>query len=381
MTGRSFHLFSMLGFPIRVDPSWFVVVVLVTWSLATGYFPTVSAGLGPGVYWTMGAAGALGLFGSIVLHELGHAVVARRFDLPIREIVLFIFGGVARMEREPPTPRAEFFTAIGGPIVSVLLAGGFFVAFLLARGVAVGPEIAAVLGYLALINAIVVAFNLVPAFPLDGGRVLRSILWGAKQDLRAATRITSTIGAGFGLLMIGLGVVTVVSGEFLAGLWWGLLGLFLYNAARMSYTQLLVRRSLEGEPLDRFVNDRPVTVAPDTTIREVVEDFVYRHHFKMFPVVDGDRLVGCVTTRRIREIPRERWETTTAGEVLDPCGSANTISPRADAIEALATMNRYGTSRLMVVDGERLLGIVALKDLLQFLSLKVELEGKDAIRG
>lgn len=375
MFGPRIDLFRLFGFPIRLDLSWFLVAVLVAWSLAASYFPSTYSGLETSVYWAMGIAVSLGLFASVVLHELAHAVVARRFGLEIKGITLFIFGGVAEMAGEPPSPRAEFWVAIAGPIASLAIAAGCFGLNLLGAAGAWPLPVEAVVGYLGLVNALLVVFNMVPAFPLDGGRVLRSVLWHWKDNLRWATRVASSIGSLFGLVLIALGVVAVIRGDFVSGMWWFLIGLFLRNAAQMSYQQLLLRRVLEGEPVSRFMVRDPVTVPRAISVAELVEDYVYKHHFKMFPVVDGERLVGCVTTRQIKELPRDEWERQSVGALAKRCDAENTVGPEDDAMQALAKMSGHQLSRLMVVEGERLVGVLALKDMLQFLALKVELEG------
>lgn len=375
MFGRRFSLFKILGFEVRLDASWFFIAILVTWSLAEGFFPYYNQDLSPQTYWLMGALGAVGLFVSIVLHELSHALVARRYGLRIDGITLFIFGGVAEMRDEPNNAKTEFMMAIAGPLASVALAAGFFVLRGLTEGLGWPAPATAVIGYLAMINGLLAAFNMLPAFPLDGGRVLRAALWSWKGSVQWATRIVSQIGAGFGLVMLVVGVFSVVSGNFIGGLWWCLIGLFLRNAAQMSYRQMLLRRHLQGEPVSRFMTASPITVPPGITLRELVDDYVYRFHFKMFPVVSDAKLRGCITTQQLHQVPKEQWDSHRVEEFADSCSSANTISPRADATEALARMSQTGASRLMVVDGERLVGIISLKDLMQFLSLKIDLEG------
>jgi CBS domain-containing protein len=230
------------------------------------------------------------------------------------------------------------------------------------------------MGYLALINLILAVFNLVPAFPLDGGRVLRAGLWAWKGDLRKATRLASRIGEGFSLVMIGLGIFRVLTGYFVGGMWFILIGLFLRSAAQASYKQLLTRRALEGEPLQRFMNPEPVTVPPETRLDRLVEDYIYRYHHKLYPVVDGDRLIGCITNRQVKDIPRERWNVTRVGDLVQACSEENAIDPETDTIQVLARMHRSNTGRMMVVKGGRLIGIIALKDLLAFLSMKIDLE-------
>ncbi|HVS14265.1 MAG TPA: site-2 protease family protein [Thermoanaerobaculia bacterium] len=375
MFGRKFRLFTVFGIPIGVDPSWLVVAVLVTWSLASSYFPMVSEGLEQWLYWTMGVAGALGLFTSVILHELGHSVVAQRYGLEIRGITLFLFGGVAELAEEPPNPRAELWVAIAGPVVSALLALSLFGVFVLAGPWLPGAALS-VVGYLATINLMLVLFNLVPAMPLDGGRILRAVLWARSGNLRRATRISSQIGGVFGLVLIGLGVLAFMRGNFIAGMWWFLIGLFLRSAAASSYQHVLVRRALEGEPVRRFMQTEPVAVPRAISVRELVEEYVYRYHFKMFPVVEGDRLIGCVSTREIKGLAHDEWDLQTVGAIAKVCGEDTTLRPDDDAMDALSKMSRTGASRMMVVeDGDRLVGILALKDLLKFLSLKIELEG------
>jgi len=373
MITKRFKIFDLLGFPIYLDLSWFAIAILIAWSLATGIFPAQAEGLTPAVYWSMGIAGAIGLFASILAHELGHAVVARRFDLPMRGITLFIFGGVAEMTKEPPSAKAEFFVAIAGPIVSVVIALGCFAVALVSGGVAMSPALL-VIWYLGMINGILVLFNMIPAFPLDGGRVLRSILWHVKGNLRWATRISSAIGSAFGLALIIFGLLNLLGGNFIGAIWQFLIGMFLRNAAQMSYQQVVIRRALEGEPVSRFMHRDIVTVDPTISVEELVQNYIYQFHHKMFPVTDADRLIGCVTTRDVQAIPREQWPTTVVEKIAGSCNEDNTTHTGADAMEALTQLSRSGASRMMVVDQGRLVGILALKDLMQFIALKVELE-------
>lgn len=351
MITKRFKIFSLLGFPIYLDLSWFAIAILIAWSLATGYFPSQVEDLQPGVYWTMGIAGALGLFASILAHELGHAVVARRFDLPISGITLFIFGGVAELTKEPPSPKAEFFVAIAGPIVSVIIALACFAVTWFNQSL-LPTTVVLVIAYLALINAVVVAFNLIPAFPLDGGRILRSILWYLKGNLRWATRISSSLGSAFGLFLIILALINLLAGALLAALWQFLIGMFLRNAAQMSYQQVVVRRALEGEPVSRFMRTDVITVDSSLSLDQLVENYIYRFHHKMFPVTDREQLVGCVTTRDVQRIERERWPQTEVGQIAGKCEQDNTITPETDAMEALARFSHSGASRMMVVSND-----------------------------
>jgi Zn-dependent protease/CBS domain-containing protein len=371
MFGRRFRLFELFGFAVHVDLSWVFLAALIIWTLATGLFPHSYPDLASSSYWWMAAAAALGLFASIVLHEMSHSIVARRYGIPMRGITLFIFGGVAEMNDEPPSPKSEFVMAIAGPIASYLLAG---ILFAVAAAFAWPRPLSGVLEYLVWINAVLATFNMVPAFPLDGGRVLRSALWAWKKNLRRATRIASRVGTGFAFFLIALGVLAFFTGNVVGGFWWILIGLFIRGASQQSYQQLLVRQALADEPVERFMNRNPITVPPDTPIARLVEDYIYEHHFKMFPVVDDGRLVGCVTTRDVKQLPRDQWQHRTVGDIARTCAAYNTISPGTSAIAALTGMNRHQVSRLLVADGDRLHGIVALRDLVSFLALKLDME-------
>ncbi len=379
--GKGVQLFRLFGFPVRADWSWLIILALVTWSLAVGVFPQTQEGLSQTAYWIMGFIGALGLFASIIIHEFSHSMVARSHGMPMRGITLFIFGGVAELGDEPPNARTEFLVAIAGPAASIVV---IFVCMVFRYfGVSAGwPEpVTLVLGWLALINGVLVVFNAIPAFPLDGGRVLRSALWKWKDDLKWATRVCVRIGSGFGTVLIILGIASVFGGSFIGGLWWVLIGLFLRHAAQASYQQLVIRRALEGEPVHRFMESDPLTVSPDLSIRELIDEYVYTHHHKMFPVVEEGRLRGCVTTKDIKQIPKEDWDTTKVGDVADECDGGNTISPSDDVLEAFKKINREGNSRLLVAEDGHLEGILTLKDLMKFISLKVELEEDMPMQG
>jgi Zn-dependent protease len=374
--GKRIKIFSLLGFEVSVDISWVAMAALVVWSLSTGFFPHLYKGLSVQTYWTMGAVGALGLFLSIIGHEFCHSVVARRFGIPMNGITLFIFGGVAEMDDEPPGAKAEFFMAIVGPLSSALLAVIFYALHVLGVAGRWSPPVNGLLRYLSMVNGLLAGFNLLPAFPLDGGRIMRSILWKFKNDLPWATDIASRIGSGFGVFFVVWGLFTIVTGNFISGFWYFLIGIFLQRATGMSYQQVQVRKALAGQPVRRFMKKDPVTVSPFVTIQEFVEGYVYAYHFDMFPVVDGGRLVGCVTIADVRSVDRDLWPSETVQGLLRRCSAENTVGPETDAGKVLALMSKTNRSRLIVAKGDRLEGIVTLKDMLGFLALKLELEGE-----
>jgi Zn-dependent protease/predicted transcriptional regulator len=375
MFGKRITLFKLLGFEVKIDWSWLIIAALVTWSLSAGLFPQHYPGLPAWTYWAMGVIGALGLFASIVFHEFCHSIVARKRGLPMKGITLFVFGGVAEMGEEPASAATEFMMAVVGPLSSLVLAAVCYGSFHVGRGIGWSEPIVGVIGYLAYINGLLAAFNLLPAFPLDGGRILRSILWGIKGDLRWATRVSSNIGVGFGILFVFVGLYQFFQGNVIGGVWSFLIGMFLQGAARASYQRIVLRNALEGETVRRFMTMDPVAAPPSISVKELVEDYVYKYHFKMFPVIESGRLVGCVTTRQIRDLPREEWPAKKVGELATQCSPENTIDPDTDAVKALSAMSETGKSRLLVTEGSRLVGVVALKDMLRFLALKVDLEG------
>ncbi len=377
MFGRQIKLFRLFGFTVSADASWLIIAFLIVWSLASGVFPAYYKGLEKSTYWWMGVAGALGLFVSIIFHEFWHSLIARRYGLKISGITLFIFGGVSQMTEEPNSPTVEFFMAVAGPVSSFVLAGIFYLVALSAASY-VPPPYTAVLLYLAYLNVLLGIFNLLPAFPLDGGRVLRSILWRAKGQLQWATRIASKIGEGFGAAMMIMGIVSFIYSSIISGIWWFLIGMFLRNASQASYRQLLVKRALQGEHVKRFMKPELITVNPSVTLAQLMEDYIYRYHYKMFPVVDREKLMGVVTINQLKEVPRGEWGSHTVKEIAETCTEGNTIDPEADATQAIEKMNRAGTSRLMVIDRGKLVGILALRDLLKFLAIKMDMEPTEA---
>jgi Zn-dependent protease/CBS domain-containing protein len=364
---------TLAGFTVWIDASWLILAALLTWTLALGIFPTLVPQLSYATYWWMGVAGAIGLFVSIVLHELSHALVARRYDMPIAGITLFIFGGVAELHNEPTNAKAEFLMAIAGPIASMVL-GFVLLAISTAGGSAMPRPIFGVLNYLGQLNWILALFNLVPAFPLDGGRILRAALWGWKKDFARATHIAARAGQFFGLALILYGVVRFVAGDFVGGIWLFFIGLFMHGAAGASRQELTMRRAFAGKPVSAMMQTDPIAVPPDLPIRGLVEDYFYRYYFKAFPVLRDGALVGCIMAKQVSPLRREDWDRLTVGEVMQQCSPDVIVPPDCDALEALKKMQDGRHSRLLVVENGQLRGVLALSDMLQYLSLKLELE-------
>jgi len=375
MFGRPFNIVKLAGINIGIDFSWLFIAILLSWTLAMGFFPFAYPNLTPKAYWLMGIVGMLGLFVSVVLHEMGHALMARRFNVNIEQIILFIFGGVAEMKKEPPSPKAEFLVAIAGPAVSVLIALCMY--FVSAIGTQLGWSvlITGVTSYLAMINVVIVIFNLIPAFPLDGGRVLRSILWWWKDNLGWATRISSRLGSGFGFVLIFLGLLSLISGNFFSGIWWMILGLFLHQAASFSRTQYYVKRELENEKVAKFMTKNPISVPEDITIKDFVDRYVYQSHHHLYPVTDpSGKLLGYISLKEVKSLKPQEWEKTHIKDVMISKSSLQTVTPSMSALEALNLIHQSEISTLLVEDNGQLAGLLTSQDLFKVISLKLELE-------
>lgn len=347
-----------------------LLALLITWILATGYFPTQHPGLGELTYWTMGLLGMVGLFFSLLFHELSHSLVARAHGMSIGGITLFLFGGVAEMHEEPPTPRIEAEVAGIGPISSFFLAAVFYLLAGFLTYLQLPEHWVAVVGYLSVINIILAIFNLFPGYPLDGGRLLRALLWHLRGDMISATRTASRVGIGFGLALVFLGFLSLLTGALVGGVWWILIGLFIVIAAKSSFEQLLARAAFEGVPVGRLMTLHPVSVPEGTPLDRFVEDYAYRYHYSLFPVTRNNTLVGCVRTRDVADIAREKWPHTHVDAIMKRCDEHNTIEDTADATRALYHLQKSNAGQLIVTRNKKLVGLVTLRDLLEHLSIR-----------
>ena len=369
---RRIKLFTLFGFQVWVDVSWLLLGALIAWTLAVGVFPEAIPQLSQATYWWMAIAVTIGLLLSIVLHETAHSLIARLYGIEIRGITLFIFGGVAEMPDEPRSPRGEFLMALAGPSISLVLAGLLFTLYSAANSLPGLQAVAGVLWYLGLLNATLGLFNLVPAFPLDGGRMLRAVLWGWRGDFGWATRIAASTGNAFGILLIILGVLEILRGDFIGGMWQFLIGTFLRGAAGASYQQSVAQRMLAGVSVAQVMTANPIAVPPNLSISNFIEDYVYRYHHREFPVSRDGVLVGFIGTKQAASLDRSRWRDTPVAEVQAPCTASDTIAPDAPALGALAQMHRVGRNHLFVLRDGRLVGVISLRDLMDLLSVKLE---------
>ena len=373
MFGKKIGLFSILGFRVSLDFSWFFLAILIVWSLSRGYFPAVIEGLDPNTALVLGIVGALGLFFSIIFHEFSHAIVARQFDIPIAGITLFIFGGVAELEKEPPSAKSEFLMAIAGPIASYVLAIAFYIIAGLLPDATAGAPLAAVFSYLAVINTILATFNLLPAFPLDGGRVFRAAIWGWTGNLQRATKLAAGTGRILGTFLMVLGVFSIISGNFVAGMWQALIGLFIIGAARSSEIQMVMKTYLDDVPVRRLMVDDPVIIPAQLPIHEIIEDYFYRCGHKAFPVVRGDVLLGWVRLEDIGKLAVKERARLTAFDVLSRDGLDRTVSPDSSVTHAMDVMRKHNTSRLLVTRNGKLEGILTLKDIMNHVAVRQEI--------
>ncbi len=370
---KGFNLFAIGGIKISIHYTWFVVLGLVVWSLAVEHFPQAYPDFSKVTIWLVSVVAALFLFISVLLHELSHSFVANRLGLGIRGITLFIFGGIAHLGKEPDDPNTELKVAIAGPACSLALAVVFFVAYLVLFTEYGRTPIVAVLEYLWYVNAALVAFNLVPGFPLDGGRVLRAILWKRSKDIRRATRIASLFGRGFAILLILTGLFEIFVTRNFGGIWLVLIGMFLQQAAEGSYQQVLVRKALSGLRVRQTMTADVIHVSPQITLVELVESYFFKHRFNSFPVVDGLSLVGMIDVEEVKRVPREEWQAVTVRDVMTPISEELTLRPEDDAVDALTKMLKSGWGMLPVAEGDRLLGILTRRDVMTLLKIKTDL--------
>lgn len=369
MTRHNVPLGKIIGIPIGLDYSWFLIFGLLTWMLAASYYPAEFHGWTPVLYWATGAATALLLFASVLLHELGHSVVALRYKIPVRSINLYIFGGVAEIGSEPPSAVAELAIAIAGPIVSLALAALFTLAKPFA---AASAPLFGIAKYLAYMNMALFVFNLIPGYPLDGGRVFRAAVWGYTHNLRRATLIAASVGRFFGFVFIFVGVWQVFAGN-LGGLWMAFIGWFLDNAASAQVHQLAFQGALAGHTVAQAMSGRCAAVPADMTLQQLVDEHILAGGQRCFLVNRGDATVGLMTLHRIKDVPRAQWPTTHTAQVMLPMENLKRISPDTDVWSALQEMDRDGVNQLPVMTDGRVVGMLSREDVVTFLRTLREL--------
>ena len=385
---RGLRLGRIAGIEIQADWSLLIIFLLIASSLALGLFPEWHPDWGAGVVWATALGAAAALFASVLVHELSHALVGRTRGIAVRRITLFVFGGVAQMEQEPPDWRAELWMAIAGPVASALL-GVLFAAM---AGFSIGPggteleepaQLFASLGvggtlllWLAQVNFVLAVFNLVPAFPLDGGRVLRALMWAVTGDLRRATRWAAAGGQAFAWFLIAAGTammlgarLPLLGGGLGAGLWVAFIGWFLNNAAALSYGQLLIRETLRDVPVERLMLSHLATVPPDLPVSALVDRYMLRSDQRAYPVVADGRLEGMVCLHDVRKLDRTAWDRTLVRDIMVPADKLAVAGPHDDAGTVLSRLAAQNVNQLPVLEDGRLRGLVRREDILRWLAL------------
>jgi Zn-dependent protease len=363
--GRAF------GVALRLNYSWFIVFAIVTWALAASYFPAIYPNWSLAARVIVGLITSLLFFGSVLAHELMHSIVAERAGLPVRAITLFIFGGVSELTEEPKRAGDEFRMALAGPLTSLVIGAIFWAIWFGTQNTV--EYVAGVAYWLGWINIYLAGFNLIPGFPLDGGRVLRAIIWGRSGNMRTATRTASNIGRGIGYLFIFGGILLIFTGGWFNGLWLAFIGWFLENAAVGSYRQLALRDMLQGHKVSEIMARDCQMVPPGLTVEKLVNEQMLASGRRCFPVADDGRILGLVTLHNIRAAPRQSWAARTMAEVMTPFDRLKKVAPDDDLSSVLTLLTEDDINQVPVVEGDKIVGMLSRDNLLAFISVRGEL--------
>ncbi len=359
------------GIPLRLHYTWFIVFALVTWALTVGYFPQAYPDWNIMTSVIAGLVTSLLFFGSVLAHELAHSLVAQAAGIRIHSITLFIFGGISQMTEEPRQPKVEFRMALAGPLTSLVIGGIFLAIWFYLKGV---PDfVKAVSFWLGWINLVLAAFNLIPGFPLDGGRVLRSLIWWRTGTLLNATKIASNIGRGVGYLFILIGIGLIFYGSWINGLWLAFIGWFLENAATTSYRQTALLDMLKGHTVSEIMTQECSAVPPELDVQRLVHEQILTSGRRCFPVVENDKMVGLVTIHDIKSTPKDQWSLKTVADIMTPVHKLKSVGPHDDLATVLRILTEYNINQLPVIRNGNLLGMIARDSLLAFISIRSEL--------
>jgi Zn-dependent protease/CBS domain-containing protein len=371
--GSAFNLGKVFGIQFRLHYTWFIVFVLISVSLSWYYFPSLNLDLTPLAYWVIGIASSLLFFASVVAHELAHSLVARTNGIPVKSITLFIFGGIAQITREATKANAELKMAAAGPACSLVLGGLFGLLWLLSRGIS--EHVAAMASWLALVNVILAVFNLIPGFPLDGGRVFRSILWRFTGNYKLSTRIATQVGQGVGYLFIlgGISIMFLLRGGWFSGLWLIFIGWFLRNTASSSYHQAQWREALREVSASQVMTPDCPVIPSNVTIDRLVQEYVFTSGCYFFLVTDEDGVKGILTLNNIKAVSRQNWDVTQVKEIMTPIDKVKVAHPNQDALSILEEMDENDINQMPVVSEGRVIGLITRDNLLRFLHTRSEL--------
>jgi Zn-dependent protease/CBS domain-containing protein len=364
LTG-TIRLFRIKGIPVGLNWTWAFAFVLVSWSLAAVLFPEAYPGLSGATYLVMALAASALFFGSIVVHELSHTLQALREGVRVREVTLWLFGGVSRAEDQMPTPGAEFRVVAAGPLASAALAVGFLGVATLGRALGLPDGVVGVPDYLARINGLLLAFNVVPALPLDGGRLLHAVLWRRTGDRLRATTSAAAAGRAFAFMLIAIGLLDLLSGGTVGGVWFAFLGWFLLQAVREEVVAARLEQAVSGLRVRDLMATDLVTVAPGMTIEALGLTAAGRDWHGAYPVTEHGRLVGLLPLRRAARVPRRERATTTVADVMLTAEGVPVVHPDDPVVATFAALQRE-PGRAVVVDGhggEELVGLLSTSDL------------------
>jgi Zn-dependent protease/CBS domain-containing protein len=366
----SLRLFRIAGIDIGIHYTWIFIFIFFSWSLAQGYFPQQYRGWSTTTYWITGVIAALLIFVSVLVHELAHSLVARRRGIPVNSIVLFIFGGVSNLEEEPKKAGAEFVMAIAGPITSFILALIFFLLSRLSGNTS--TPLPAILNYLAVINLFLGIFNLLPGFPLDGGRVLRSIIWGSTNNLIKATNIAARVGQFFGWALIGFGLYLLLRGNYVNGLWMAFIGWFLNSSADASRKEVTLRERLSHIKVRELMNPDTVTIRPETTVEEMVMNIFRKQHGRAVPVCQKDQLMGIATITDVKKISQDKWAVTPVKQIMT-ISPLYTVSTEDNLNTALGLIARHDVNQVLIKDQGKCAGMLSRADIIHLIQMSQEL--------
>ncbi len=369
----SLRLIVIKGIPVEIHISWLVIFLLLTVSLARGYFPEAVEGYGSMEYWIAGVLTTLVVFASVLTHEFGHSLVAIREGIPIQKITLFIFGGISHMESDPTSPSTELKVTAAGPLTSLLIAAvmGAIYFLVMPPGLLISEAVLIV----ASVNLVMAIFNLIPAFPLDGGRLFRSIAWVFSKNVLTATRIAVSIGSFFSFLIMALGFTMIFFQGNIGGLWLIFIGWMIYQAGQTSYSQLVYKDTFEGMKVSELMSTDLKTISPEATMDELADHFLH-YHYGAFPVVYGSTTHGLVTLQHMKETPREQWSETRVSQIMTPLKDAMVLKPDADASDVMMQMASKDTGRALVMENGNLVGLLSRTDMMRYIQTHMALGSK-----
>ena len=368
----SIKLFKVFGIEIRLDYSWFIIFALFAYYFGFVYFPQVLPGLNKGLLALVTIITVILFFISLLIHEVSHSLVARSKGTRVERITLFLFGGMAQIEKEPDTPSSEFIMAIAGPAASFILALIFWTIWILTKNIKpVGEPVK----YLAIFNVALGAFNILPGYPLDGGRVLRSIIWKVTGNLMRATYIASTAGRVLGFIIIAVGIFFIFTGNFINGLWFAFIGWFLQSSAQMGYRQLIFETSIKGIKVRDVMNEDIVDVTENTTLQDLVDDYFMKYRFGRFPVIENEKdkkLVGIISLHDVKEVPKEEWPEVRVGDIVKVVSGNEKVDVSMEISDAIKKMGKNDLGHLVVMSGNKLRGIITKSDVMRFIRIRSE---------